>query len=161
MTALSTLKVRLPEQVIEPQPPPPPPVNKRHNARRIAPAPPAPIRYPLCHPYPPTGSASTAPGGSKPTLHFIYGIRGRKKLVIDGHSFYKFSSAKLYQTWYCSHRKARKCRASSKLYLNGWCKVICGQHTHAAQPLQMPVYATNSVSDVYFDDGNEGSGCRE
>lgn len=85
-------------------------------------------------------------------LWYTYGIRGRKKLVVNEYTFYKFSSAKLSQTWYCSQRKAKRCRASVRLYMAGKWDVVIGDHTHPPTKPNGPLYQTNGVCDIYFDD---------
>ena len=73
-------------------------------------------------------------------------------MVFDGFSFYKFSSAKANQTWYCSQRKPKKCRASVKLFMDGSHKILIRQHTHTPIKLNAPVYQTPDSKELYFDE---------
>lgn len=88
-------------------------------------------------------------------LRFIYGIRGRKKLVVNDFSFYRFSSAKTSQMWYCSQRKPQKCRASVKLHMDGKWNIVIGDHNHAASKLYAPVHLLNDINEIYFDDDSD------
>lgn len=121
-----------------------------------------------CLAYPTTLLCSAQPDNEKPPLPagnipidadhkltYVYGIRGRKKLVIGAHSFYRFSSAKLNQTWYCSQRKPQRCRASLKLYAAGTYRIVSAVHTHGPEQFLMPMYETADVANVYYDEGQE------
>lgn len=90
--------------------------------------------------------------GDQSPLRFIYGIRGRKKLVVDHYSFYRFSNAKQSQMWYCSQRKPLKCRASIKLYMNGKWNIVVGDHNHLATKLYAPMHHVKDIRDIYYDD---------
>lgn len=72
-------------------------------------------------------------------------------MVIGKYTFFKFSSAKSNQTWYCSQRKPLKCRASVRLHMDGRLQIVVKEHTHGPPELTAPVYVANSTLDVYFD----------
>lgn len=81
----------------------------------------------------------------------MIGIRGKKKLVVGNNTFYRFLVTKSNQTWYCSQRKARKCRASFRFYPSGRILPVIVEHTHQPMPFNSRIYETNISGDVYFD----------
>lgn len=87
-------------------------------------------------------------------LRYVIGIRGKKKLLVDGNTFYRFLSTKTSQTWYCSQRKGRKCRASFRLFPNGKLLPVIIEHTHEAPQINTLIHVTSNPNDLYFDSDN-------
>lgn len=87
-------------------------------------------------------------------LKYVIGIRGKKKLLVDGNTFYRFLSTKTNQTWYCSQRKGKKCRASFRLYPNGKLLPVITEHSHDTPPVNTRVYITSNPNDLYYDSDN-------
>lgn len=84
----------------------------------------------------------------------MIGIRGKKKLLVNGHTFYRFLSTKTNQTWYCSQRKGRKCRASFRFYPNGHVLPVITEHTHELLPINTRIFETSNPNDLYNDTEN-------
>lgn len=85
----------------------------------------------------------------------MIGIRGKKKLMVDGCTFYRFLSTKTNQTWYCSQRKSQKCRASFRLFPNGQLLPVITEHTHKTPSnFNTVVHTTTNPNDLYFDSDN-------
>lgn len=87
-------------------------------------------------------------------LKYVIGIRGKKKLLVDGNTFYRFLSTKTNQTWYCSQRKGKKCRASFRLFPNGKLLPVITDHTHGMPSVNTRVYVTTNPNDLYYDSDN-------
>lgn len=87
-------------------------------------------------------------------LKYVIGIRGRKKLLVDDNTFYRFLSTKTNQTWYCSQRKGKKCRASFRLFPNGKLLPVITEHSHDTPPVNTRVYVTTNPNDLYYDVDN-------
>lgn len=87
-------------------------------------------------------------------LKYVIGIRGKKKLLVDGNTFYRFLSTKTNQTWYCSQRKGRRCRASFRLFPNGKLLPVITEHTHDMPSVNTRVYITTNPNDLYYDSDN-------
>lgn len=85
------------------------------------------------------------------SLSYMYGIRGRKKLVIDRYTFFRFGSSKNSQTWYCSQRKPKNCKACVRLFLDGTMIIVNKNHSHPARELRAPIYVAKSIQDLYYD----------
>lgn len=94
-------------------------------------------------------------GTTGEVLRYVIGIRGKKKLLVDdGNTFYRFLSTKTNQTWYCSQRKGRKCRASYRLFPNGKLLPVITNHTHDTPTVNTRVYITSNPNDLYYDSDN-------
>lgn len=87
-------------------------------------------------------------------LKYVIGIRGKKKLVVDGNTFYRFLVTKSNQTWYCSQRKSKKCRASFRFMPCGKIIPVITQHTHDTVPINTRIFQTDNPNDLYYDSDN-------
>lgn len=87
-------------------------------------------------------------------LKYVIGIRGKKKLVVDGNTFYRFLVTKQNQTWYCSQRKSKKCRASFRFLPSGKILPVITQHTHETFPINTRIFQTDNANDLYYDSDN-------
>lgn len=77
------------------------------------------------------------------------GIRGKMKLVVDNYTYYRFSKARQTQTWFCSQRKTKNCRASLKLHHNGSMKKIIAAHSHGHVQIPGPIVKLQNFADLY------------
>lgn len=84
----------------------------------------------------------------------MIGIRGKKKLVVHDYTFYRFLSTKTNQTWYCSQRKGKKCRASFRFFPNGNILPVINEHTHDKLAINTRVLTTMDPSELYHDSDN-------
>lgn len=87
-------------------------------------------------------------------LKYVIGIRGKKKLLVENNTFYRFLSTKTNQTWYCSQRKGKKCRASFRLFPNGKLLPVITEHSHEMPSVNTRVYVTTNPNDLYYDSDN-------
>lgn len=70
-------------------------------------------------------------------VYFTTGTRGNPLLIMDNYTYYKFSTKRRTQIWYCSQRKTKHCKSRVKLNLEN-CSVnkILPCHTHEPRPIK-------------------------
>lgn len=75
-------------------------------------------------------------------------------MVVNDNTFYRFLSTKTNQTWYCSQRKSKKCRASFRFFPTGHILPVIVDHTHEKLPINARIFSTVDPLELYNDTDN-------